>query len=171
MSLHFYLLIVYVVIAFYMDIRYNKIPNWLTITAVIVGIGYHLVTGMLGGVFFSLLGIVISVFVLILLYFFKALAAGDVKFFAGVGALTGMEFSLYSILYSVIFAGFISLIILLLFKFKVLKKFIFYTYRWILTKLKKEPKHSLDSFLELKIKHYPFMYAVVPGILVTFYYF
>ncbi|WP_181397439.1 prepilin peptidase [Gracilibacillus dipsosauri] len=171
MSLQFYLLILYILIAFIMDVRFNKIPNWLTVSGVIVGLAYHVITGLIGGLLFSLLGLVVSVLVLLLLYLFKALAAGDVKLFAGVGAIMGMEFSLYGILYSIIFAGLISLIIIIFFKFRVIKKFIFYIYRWVLTIFKKEPKLSMEAFLELKIKQYPFMYAVVPGIVLTMYYF
>src|SRR5699024_8977725 len=159
MPFYFYLLIIYVAVAFYTDIRYNKIPNWLTIGGVVAGIGYHVITGMIGGLLYSLLGITVSSFVLILLYLFKALAAGDVKFFAGVGAITGMEFSLYAILYSVIFAGIIGAIIMILFKFNALKKFLFHIYKRVCTVLKKKPAHTQDSFLELKIKQFPFMYA------------
>lgn len=32
MSLQFYLLILYILIAFIMDVRFNKIPNWLTVS-------------------------------------------------------------------------------------------------------------------------------------------
>lgn len=171
MSFYIYLLILYVVIAFYMDVRYHKIPNWLTMSGIIVGMIYHLLTGMIGGLLFSLLGIAVSAAVLILFYVFKALAAGDVKFFAGFGAITGMEFSLYSIFYSIIFAGMIGAIIMILFRFNVFKKVIYRIYDWVLTKLQREPAHSRKSFLELKIKQFPFMYAVLPGVLVTFYYF
>ncbi|MGN8645407.1 A24 family peptidase [Gracilibacillus sp. HCP3S3_G5_1] len=171
MYLNFYILFIYLLIAFYTDVRYSKIPNWLTISGVLVGVLYHVATGLVGGLIFTLLGLVVSTFVLILLYLFKALSAGDVKLFAGIGAITGMEFSLYSILYSVIMAGLISLIILIIFKLPPLKILVYHLYYRILTLFKKEPKHDRESFMELKIKQFPFMYAVIPGVLITLSYF
>ncbi len=171
MTFEYFLLIIYLVIAFYMDVRYSKLPNWLTISGVVVGLAYHTITGIIGGLLFSLLGLIVSTLVLLLMYFIKALGAGDVKLFAGIGAIMGMEFSLYGILYSIIFAGLISLIIIILFKLGSFKKVIFYLYSWFMKIVKREPKHSLESFLDIKIKQYPFMYAVIPGILLTLYYF
>ncbi|QGH34097.1 prepilin peptidase [Gracilibacillus salitolerans] len=171
MAIHFYILFVYLLIAFYMDVRYSKIPNWLTISGVVVGLLYHVATGLIGGLLFSLLGIVISLFVLILLYLFKALSAGDVKLFAGIGAISGMEFSLYGILYSVIVAGLIGLILIIIFKVNPLKILVYQIYNKVLIILKKEAKYTRERFLELKVKQFPFMYAVIPGILITLYYF
>ncbi|SFM22880.1 prepilin peptidase CpaA [Gracilibacillus orientalis] len=171
MALNFYILFIYLLIGLYTDVRYSKLPNWLTVSGVLVGVLYHVATDLIGGLIFTLLGLAVSIFVLILLYLFKALSAGDVKLFAGIGAIAGMEFSLYSILYSVLVAGLISVIILIVFKLKFLKKLMYPGYYRLLTILKKEPKHTRESFMDLKIKQFPFMYAVIPGVLITLYYF
>ena len=163
---HYYILAIFLIIAFYLDARFSKLPNWLTISGVVVGLGIHLTTDGLAGLVFSLLGLVCRTVVLLLLYIFKALGAGDVKLFAAIGALTGMQFALYGIMYSVLFAGLIG-VILLIYKQPWMRRAIEAVINW-------GRKLASRESVELKSKEivqFPFMYAVMPGILVSAYYF
>ena len=125
-------------IAFYTDIKYLKIPNKLTGTGVILGLTYHGISGGWNGIYFSLTGLTVGFFMLLVLYLVRAVEAGDVKLFALIGALSGTEFALYSAMYSVIYAGLIGMVILLL------------------------RRNKTGSF--------PFMAAVMPGVLTAWFY-
>jgi prepilin peptidase CpaA len=157
------LVITLIIIAFFTDIRHRIIPNWLTLTMVPIGIIFHFFTEGFSGLLFSILGLITGFAMLFILYLFGALGAGDVKLFAAIGALAGVEFVMNSLVYAMVYAGLIGLIILIIQK-KLAQRSI-----WLL--------HSLFSFLVMKewkffqslprnqMLHFPFMWAVLPAIL------
>ena len=147
--------------AFYTDVTRMIIPNILTIPAILAGLFAHAASLGFNGFLFSLAGMLTGFGVTILLYWIGGLGGGDVKLFAAVGALTGVEFSLYSLLYSVLYAGLIGMF-LLLWKKIFFQHLLGWLLRIFLTGKGKR-------FLELKAMsaashRFPFMYAVVPGI-------
>ncbi|WP_017471222.1 A24 family peptidase [Amphibacillus jilinensis] len=166
MVFNVYLLSIFIAIAFYFDVRYQKIPNRLTGTGIIVGLIYFIIrNGIINGVLFSGLGLVVSTIILLLLYFIKGLGAGDVKLFSAIGALTGMEFALYSLMYSILFAGLIA-VVLLLYRTPFIKRMIaiivaFFVGKWT----KKE--QDLQAWMKKDVVKFPFMYAVLPGVITT----
>ena len=140
MSLNFYLVIVFTLIAFYHDVRYQKIPNWLTGSGVVIGFLVAILSyGFVNGMIFSGLGLAISTVILLLLYLIKGLGAGDVKLFSAIGAITGIEFSLYSLMYSILFAGAIA-VVLLLYRISFIKNALASLIAFIISKVKKEPQ-------------------------------
>ncbi|WP_128894076.1 A24 family peptidase [Longirhabdus pacifica] len=150
----------FVVVALITDMWKMIIPNVLTVSMVIVGLILNVMLFGLEQLIPSLIGALVSFVVMFVLYMIGAVAAGDVKFFAGVGALVGMQFSLYSILYSVIYAGIIGIFILL-FKNKV-KRYVhqFFNHMIQLVTLKKVAFH----FDHEETTSFPFMVAVAPAI-------
>ncbi|MCL7748017.1 A24 family peptidase [Halalkalibacter alkaliphilus] len=169
MELYYYLLALFVIIAFYTDVKNSKIPNWLTMSGVLAGLLYHLIFNGFDGLLFSILGLVVSGGILLLMYVFKALGAGDVKLFAAIGAIAGLHFSLYAIMYSIVFAGFIGVFILL-FRKDLIKRMAYSCYRFVGSLLRRDLK-SLEEFKKMESVRFPFMYAVLPGVMMTFYYF
>ena len=113
MEIHFILLIIFLAAVFYFDAFKKIIPNWLNVSGAAVGIIYHSITHGLEGFMQSFGGGLICGLILLVLYIFKAIGAGDVKLFFAIGCLTGILFGLYSLMYSVICAGIIGLIYLL----------------------------------------------------------
>ena len=74
------------------DIRYRRIPNWLTIGGVLLGFAINFGIGPPeGGVLFALQGFVTAFGIYMFLYVLRAMGAGDVKLMAAVGALVGWE--------------------------------------------------------------------------------
>lgn len=168
MKIEFIFLAILLCLAFYTDIKRTKIPNLITVSGAIGGLGYHLIFNGTGGVLFSFLGMIVGFGLFFLLYLFGAIGAGDVKLFGAIGALTGIEFVLYSSMYSIFYAGLIGILLVLIRKEFVrrivhLLKHLFYLL------LLKDIK-SISRFKKTESFRFPFMYAVLPGVITTYYY-
>ena len=74
------------------DVRYRKIPNWISIAGVVLGLLLNFLIGPPeGGLLFALKGFAAGFGVYLFLYVVRAMGAGDVKLMGAVGALTGAE--------------------------------------------------------------------------------
>ena len=74
------------------DVRYRKIPNWLTLGGVLLGFAINFAIGPPeGGGVFALQGFAAGFGIYMVLYILRAMGAGDVKLMAAVGALVGWE--------------------------------------------------------------------------------
>ena len=74
------------------DIRYRRIPNWLTLAGVLLGFAINFGIGPPeGGVLFALQGFALAFGLYMFLYVLRAMGAGDVKLMAAIGALVGWE--------------------------------------------------------------------------------
>ena len=75
------------------DIRYRRIPNWVTAGGVVLGIAINAVIGESAGrgFLFALTGFGVGFGVYMALYILRAMGAGDVKLMAAVGALVGWK--------------------------------------------------------------------------------
>ncbi len=168
-DLYIYILGVFILIAFYLDVRYYKIPNWLTMSGMIIGLIYHGIVGGFSGVLFSLFGILAGGGILLLFYLFKGVAAGDVKLFAAIGAITGVQFTLYGLMYSVLLAGLIGVIMIIFRKDLIMR--VYYGIVRIFNALLKRNMKDLEEYKTQEAVRFPFMYAVLPGIIITTYYY
>ena len=84
------------------DVRYRRIPNWLTVSGLLIGLALNtFLSGWPGqgtflhegwpGLRFSLLGFAVGFGFYLVLYRLRAMGAGDVKLMAAVGAMVGWE--------------------------------------------------------------------------------
>ncbi len=82
-------LILVVLIAGIYDIKYRRIPNWLSLTGITLGVLLNTFLFEWAGVKSSLLGIGFAFIVYFPLYLLRGMGAGDVKLMMAVGALVG----------------------------------------------------------------------------------
>ncbi|WP_200966506.1 A24 family peptidase [Insulibacter thermoxylanivorax] len=132
--------------AFYTDHRKMIIPNRLTFGGIIIGLAWHGVSSGWAGLQYALLGMLASMGFMLLIYLCRGVEAGDVKFFAALGAIGGFEIGAAGMFYSLIIAGAAGIILLL--------------HRRLRTGRGKGSGHERVQF--------PFMYAVLPGMICSF---
>jgi prepilin peptidase CpaA len=104
-------LIVALVVAAIVDLRSYRIPNWLTAGGMIFGLLYNTVwpTSPDGGLLWSLEGLVTGLLLMLPLYLFRVMGAGDVKLMAMVGAFVGMSGIFYAMLWTFIVGGIVAI--------------------------------------------------------------
>lgn len=163
-----YILIVLLITAFIYDVKFHKIPNWLSAGGMLVGIVFHLISGGIDGLIFSFLGVLIAGGIFLILYVFKAIGAGDVKLFAAIGSIVGVQMVLYMMMYSIIVAGVIGIVILL-FTRTFLQKMTSALFHFIGSILSRDLSR-LEEYKTTKSTRFPFMYAVIPAVMLTYYY-
>lgn len=168
MDIHFILLLIFLVAVFYFDAFKKIIPNWLNISGAAVGIIYHSVANGLEGFMQSFGGGLICGLILLVLYIFKAIGAGDVKLFFAIGCLTGILFSLYALMYSVICAGIIGLVYLLFTRTFLIQISIGLVH--VKESIQKKSLTPMEDFKKNLATRFPFIYAVIPGVAIAYYY-
>ncbi|MCC6585354.1 MAG: prepilin peptidase [Bryobacterales bacterium] len=83
------LLILVTFVAGAYDIRYRRIPNWLSLGGVLLGIAVHAFLFEWPGVVYSGKGLALALAIYFPLFALRGMGAGDVKLMAAVGALAG----------------------------------------------------------------------------------
>ncbi|WP_286846781.1 MULTISPECIES: A24 family peptidase [Aminobacterium] len=93
------------------DMKYKKVPNWLTYGLLVAALCFH---GVTGSVSMSLVGAVMGLVWFLIPYLLGGMGAGDVKLLAATGAVVAWPGALNLVLYSSIAGG--VLVIALAFK-------------------------------------------------------
>ena len=157
----------YIIVALITDIRFMKIPNVLTIPSIIMGVVGHTIHAGFSGLSESIIGLTVSFIIMFILYVFGVVGAGDVKLFGGIGAWTGAWFSIHTIVYSLLYAGIVSVFILCIrrdgrqrmhYLLHTCLSFVGRTYF-----LKQQP-------YQLKYLKFPFMVVVTPAFITNYLY-
>jgi prepilin peptidase CpaA len=87
------------------DWRTRRIPNWLTVSGLLLGLAVNAAAGGLGGVKTSLLGAGLGLLLLLPFVFLRSLGAGDWKLAGALGAFVGPGVLLDLLMGSVFVAG------------------------------------------------------------------
>jgi prepilin peptidase CpaA len=87
------------------DWRSRRIPNWVTVPGLLVGISLNAVVGGWAGLRMSLLGAGFGVLVLLPFVFLRSLGAGDWKLAGALGAFVGWETLATLLITSIFVAG------------------------------------------------------------------
>ncbi len=82
-------LLVVVIVAGVIDIRSRRIPNWLTVSGVVLGVGINSILYGLPGLLLAAKGLGLALLIYVPLFLIHGMGGGDVKLMAAVGALTG----------------------------------------------------------------------------------
>ncbi len=149
------------------DFRTRKIPNWLTVPALLLGIGMHIVVAGWAGAKASLEGAGLALVVLLPFVLLRGLGAGDWKLMGAVGAFVGPLMFLFVLAVSLMVSGLMAVVAIL--RTQRLGE----TLRnmWVLVRgffsfgLRANPKISLDNPVLLKV---PFGVAVAVSTLICF---
>jgi prepilin peptidase CpaA len=106
------LLLIVVLAAAAYDVRYRRIPNWLSLSGVLAGLALNafLYQGW-PGLKLSLQGLGMGFGVYFLLYALRAMGAGDVKLMGAVGAIVGWRDWFGTFLITAIIGGVMALIL------------------------------------------------------------
>ena len=103
------LAVILAAVAGWTDWRSRRIPNWLTVPGLLVGIAANAVAGGWGGLKTSLLGAGLGLLVLLPFVFIRSLGAGDWKLAGALGAFLGWRALADVLMGSVFVAGIMAL--------------------------------------------------------------
>ena len=95
------------------DIRFRRIPNWLTFPAIIAGISYHTYSGGVPALLLSLGGLLVGFGGFVVFYMLGGMGAGDVKLMGAIGALLGPKDVFFAVLYTLIVGGIYAILLLI----------------------------------------------------------
>jgi prepilin peptidase CpaA len=71
------------------DLRFRRIPNWLTVTCCLIGLSLNLLISGWIGFSAAITGMALAFVIYVPLYLIRATGAGDAKLMIGLGALVG----------------------------------------------------------------------------------
>lgn len=108
-------LIVLVLAAAIYDVRYRRIPNWVSVSGALIGVALNsfLYPGV-PGLIFALKGLALGFCMYFLLYALHAMGAGDVKLMGAAGSLVGWQDWFGIFLITAILGGIMSVLVVLL---------------------------------------------------------
>ncbi len=113
LSLNEYILILLLMGAVYFDLTRRRIPNYLTIPAMVWGLLSYAVDSGWTGLWESLLGLLAGIGIFVIPFLLGGMGGGDVKLMGAIGALTGLRFLVAAAILSVIFGGAMAVAVLL----------------------------------------------------------
>lgn len=106
---------VFFIAAIIYDLVLQKIPNKLSLLAIILGLSLNTYYGHINGFLTAFYGLSLAFTVLIPAFVFRILGAGDIKLMMGIGALIGPVLLFWSLVYGIA-AGTITSLLLVIYK-------------------------------------------------------
>lgn len=144
-------------IAAVFDIRFRRIPNWLNLTGLLLGLIANAYVAGLHGLGWSALGLAVGFGLYFPLFLLHARGAGDVKLLAAVGSIAGPQDCFAIFLVTAVLGGALA-IVLLIFKGRLKKTL--WNVGWILKDLSQfrapfaaNPELDVNSPEALRLPH------------------
>jgi prepilin peptidase CpaA len=106
------LLLLVIGISVYCDLKYRKIPNFITLPMIILGPVLNVMLDGASGFKNSLVGFSLGLCVFLVPFYLGGMGGGDVKLLAAIGAIKGSPFILRVVFYSVFSGGLMAFIVL-----------------------------------------------------------
>lgn len=95
------------------DWRTRRIPNTLTLPAIVLGLALHGLGDGVSGLAFSGKGLALGAGLFFVPYYLGGMGAGDVKLMGGVGALLGWQMTLIVLFYTALAGGLVAVLTVL----------------------------------------------------------
>lgn len=148
-----------------LDWRSRRIPNWLTVPGLLLGIAVHTVLAGWHGALFALKGAGLALLILLPLVLLRALGAGDWKLMGAVGAFLGWQLFLFVMFGSILASGVMAAVQVYRTGrvIETLRNMVTLVKGFFAFGLKKNPEISLDNPRLLKL---PFGVAVAAATIV-----
>ncbi|MFD2114470.1 prepilin peptidase [Paenibacillus yanchengensis] len=108
------IVLLFLILALYTDVRWRIIPNKLAIIFFIASWLTVISLSGTSGLVTALLGLVCGFVPMFIIYLLQGIGAGDVKWFAVAGICLGSNAILQLIFYSILYAGIIGCLLLLI---------------------------------------------------------
>lgn len=89
----------------YKDMCERRIPNYITLSCIILGWGLGLLTNGITGFFHSFLGTLVGLSIFLIPFVLGGMGAGDVKLLAAIGSLMGWRFAFNAAVFSALVGG------------------------------------------------------------------
>jgi prepilin peptidase CpaA len=105
---------IFAAIAGYTDWRWRRIPNWLTVPGLAVGLAGNAFIAGWPGAMGSLLGVALGLAVLLPLVLIRSLGAGDWKLTGALGAFLGPERLIAVLLGTILVAGLMAIVLIVI---------------------------------------------------------
>jgi len=151
----------------WLDSRTRRIPNWLTVPGLLLGVATHAITAGWHGAVMALEGAGLGLLILFPLVLLRALGAGDWKLMGALGAFVGPVMLWFVLLASVLVAGLMAVTMMI--RAGRVRETLRNVWLLILSFLtfgfRAHPEVSLDNPGALKL---PFGVAAAVGTLVCF---
>lgn len=96
------------------DLRFRKIPNWLTVSGVVLGLAANALLSGWHGFVAASVGFLVAFAAYLPLYALRALGAGDVKLMAAVGSFTGAALWFDVLIATALLGGLAAVILVLI---------------------------------------------------------
>ena len=94
------------------DLRTQRIPNFLTLPSILIALVYYLMSDGTSGLLFSLAGLAAGIGLLLFPYLLGGMGAGDAKLMGAVGAMVGAQGVFISFLLTAVVGGIYALMLL-----------------------------------------------------------
>jgi prepilin peptidase CpaA len=102
-----------VILAAVLDLRSRRVPNWLVLSGLLLGIGTNAALSGIPGLWIALKGLGLAFLIYFPLYLLRGIGAGDVKLAAAVGAIAGPGTWFSIFIYTLIFRGIAAVVLIL----------------------------------------------------------
>jgi prepilin peptidase CpaA len=150
-----------------LDVHQHRIPNWLTLPGIGLGVGLRWALFGWKGLGSGVFGCLFAGGIMFLFYFVRAMGAGDVKLMAAIGSLVGLRYAVSVLLGTAIFGGILGIV------YVVYRRRIAVTFRNVGSVLRfhawaglqAHPKFNLDNPAALRM---PYGMAIALGTLYAF---
>jgi prepilin peptidase CpaA len=109
----FFLLLPLALLIGYFDVRYRRIPNKIVLVALLCGLAINTFWNGWSGLLIGIEGCLLAFGLMLVLHFFGAMGAGDVKLFAAIGGIIGVGLVLKTFVVVVLVGGILAFVSML----------------------------------------------------------